>query len=190
MTHGERATFLGGAARALQGHCGVVVASLALALVATGCGARSELEAPRAERCAGEVTIEVPTTVPWFDTGVDLTAGERLRISAIGIVRYGGNPKQVTTADGGDFTGQELFDTAVYPKTIIVSLIGKVGGTVAVDTGTPLPEGVSGKGAGFVGTLYDEVAPVSGRLFLGFNDQRQAFGDNVGAFTVTIEPGC
>ena len=47
-----------------------------------------------------------------------------------------------------------------------------------VGTGTPLLEGTPDDGPGFVGASYDEIAPESGRLFLGFNDQKQALGDN------------
>ena len=171
--------------------CRAGTVALAAALLACGCGARTGLRASLDDRCADESTvIEVPSTNAWFDTGFDVAAGQRLRITATGIVHYGGDPKQVTDADGGHYTGKKFFTTAVLPNAVIVSLIGKVGGTTAVDTGTPLPEGTPGDGPGFVGTFYDEVVPESGRLFLGFNDQRQAFGDNVGGFTVTITPDC
>jgi len=168
-----------------QGAFAIVVAS---ALVA--CGARTELDAPLDAPCARSSTLDVPVDAPWFDTGIDVVAGERLRVSALGIVRYGGDAKQVTDANGGNFDGQQFFSTAVLPDTVVCSLVGKVGGSTAVDTGTPLPEGTPGDGPGFVGTTYDEIVPTSGRLFLGFNDQRQAFGDNRGSFAVTIQLGC
>ncbi|HEX7602861.1 MAG TPA: hypothetical protein VF316_14695, partial [Polyangiaceae bacterium] len=63
-------------------------------------------------------------------------------------------------------------------------------GTTAMDTGAPVPEGAPGSGAGFVGSSYDEVMTASGPLFLGYNDQRDWFYDNVGSFTVTITTGC
>jgi hypothetical protein len=162
------------------------------ALLVCGCGARSSLGVPVADdACAPEpATLQVPPTTPWFDTGIDVTAGQRVHILATGTVRYGGDPKQVTDANGGHFTGQKFFTTAVLPNTVVVSLTGKVGGTTAVDTGTPLPEGTPGDGAGFVGAAYDEIVPESGRLFLGFNDRVNAFGDNSGGFTVTITLSC
>ena len=186
------------------------VGASVVAVVLVACGARTQLDAisddaatrdadardtaPRDARveaaCGTVVTLQVPGDGPWFDTSVDVVAGERLRITASGVVRYGGDAKQVTDPNGGDYTGAQFFSTAVLPNTIICSLIGKVGGTTAVDTGTPLPEGTPGDGPGFVGTSYDEIVPESGRLFLGFNDQRQAFSDNSGAFTVTITLGC
>ncbi len=166
-------------------------AVLWLALLVCGCGARSTLDAPTADRCAGETaSLEVPSATPWFDTGVDVIAGQRLRITATGMVRYGENAQQVTDADGGHYTGKKLFATAVLPTTVVCSLIGKVGGTTAIDTGAPLPEGTPSGGPGFVGVSYDEIVLESGRLFLGFNDQKQTFGDNSGAFTVTITLIC
>jgi hypothetical protein len=164
---------------------------LGWALLAGGCGARSTLDAPLGEKCVPEMTsMQVPITTPWFDTGIDVAAGQRLQITATGTVRYGAMDKQVTDANGGNFTGKKFFMAAVYPSTVVCSLIGKVGGTAEVGTGTPLPEGTPDDGAGFVGTSYDEIVPESGRLFLGFNDQVQAFGDNSGTFTVTITLSC
>lgn len=134
--------------------------------------------------------IHVRSETPWFDTGIDVSAGSRLTVRAAGIVRYGGSPQQVTDANGGNFDGQMFFYTAVLPNTVIVSLIGKIGGSVSLDTGTPVPEGTPGDGPGFIGVSYDRVLPASGRLFLGFNDQRTMFGDNSGSFTVSITLRC
>ena len=162
-----------------------------LVLLVCGCGARSTLDAPLDGECARETAnMDVPSTTPWFDTGIDVTAGQHLHITATGTVRYGGDEKQVTGANGGHYTGKKFFMAAVLPTTVVVSLIGKVGGTAAVGAGTPLPEGTPDDGPGFVGTSYDEIVAESGRLFLGFNDQKQAFGDNSGAFTVTITLIC
>lgn len=174
---------------------------VAFAFALLHCGARTEIYAtsePLADSgttfdaaCHPRMrTVQVPVTAPWFDTGVDVPAGARLTISASGTARYGTDPRQITDANGGNFDGQKFFASSVLPNTIIVSLIGKLGGSVAVDTGTPLLEGVRGNGEGFVGVKYDRVVSTSGRLFLGFNDQRQAFGDNDGAFVVTIVVGC
>ena len=164
---------------------------LGLSLLVCGCGARTALDVPLDEGCVSETTsLQVPSTTPWFDTGIDVTAGQHLHITATGMVRYGGNPEQVTDANGGHYTGKKFFTTAVLPTTVVCSLTGKVGGTTAVDTGTLLLEGTPDDGPGFVGASYDEIVPESGRLFLGFNDRKQAFGDNIGAFTVTITLSC
>ena len=164
---------------------------LGLALLLCGCGARTTLGVPRDGECPPEtVSLEVPSTAPWFDTGIDVIAGQRLRITATGIARYGADAKQVADANGGNFTGKKFFDAAVLPTTVVCSLIGKVGGTDAIGTGTLLLEGTPNDGLGFIGTSYDEIVPESGRLFLGYNDQKKAFGDNSGAFTVTITLDC
>jgi len=154
-----------------------------------GCGARTSLEVgeQQDEGCVFKtITIQVPSTTAWFDTGLDVLPGQRLQITTTGTVHYGVSPEQVTDANGGTASGKKFFTTAVLPNTVVVSLIGKVGGSTAVDTGTPLLEGTPNEGTGFIGTSYDKLVPEGGRLFLGFNDQKQAFGDNSGSFTVTI----
>lgn len=177
-----------------SGGCGILRKSgvvLWLVLLLCGCGARTTLDVPLDGECVREpVSMQVPSTTPWFDTGIDVTAGQRLHITATGTVRYGGKAEQVIDADGGNYTGKKFFMAAVLPTTMVCSLIGKVGGTTALGTGTPLLEGTPSDGPGFVGTSYDEIVPESGRLFLGFNDQKEAFGDNSGEFTVTITLIC
>jgi hypothetical protein len=140
--------------------------------------------------CGGSATLQVPITVPWSDTGLDVPLDARLTVHASGIVQYGPMSSQTTDANGGNFDGTRFFPASVLPNAITVSLIGKIGGTTDVGTGIPVPEGVPGDGAGFVGTTYDEIIPESGRLFLGFNDQIGYFGDNSGAFTVMITITC
>lgn len=160
-------------------------------LLVCGCGARSSLGAGRAEGCReGGASVEVPSTTPWFDTGVDVVDDQHLQIAATGMVQYGEKPEQVTDADGGHYSGTKFFASAVLPTTVVVSLIGKIGGSAAIGTGTLLPEGAPDDGPGFVGTSYDEFVPETGRLFLGFNDQPQAFGDNTGTFAATITLSC
>ena len=131
-------------------------------------------------------TLQIPCTQEWTDTGIDIAAGSLVGITASGTVQYGYLGEQVTDANGGDYTGQQFFPTAVLPNTIIVSLIGKIGGSTAIDTGTPIPEGTFGKGPGFVGTSYSQVVSTGGRLFLGFNDQLGAYYDNYGSFSVNV----
>jgi hypothetical protein len=179
------------------------VAVAAGALTLAQCGSRSEL-ASGGDATAGAaadakvvsdacvpqtVTLEVSSTAPWVATGLSVSAGARLRVRATGTVRYGGGAEQVGDANGSSF-GQKFYPAAVLPNAIVASLIGKVGGTTAVDTGSPVPEGAPGSGAGFVGASYDELMITSGPLFLGYNDQREWFYDNVGSFAVTITLGC
>ena len=37
---------------------------------------------------ATTLTVEVPSTIPWFDTGIDVTSGQLLQIEASGTVRF------------------------------------------------------------------------------------------------------
>lgn len=166
-------------------------------VVASACGARTELNSLLAapdeagpdgdDSCvSSDSHLALPSNAPWTDTGVDVLAGSRLIISVSGMVRYGPNASQTTDANGGNYDGTKFFADSVLPNAVTVSVIGKVGGTTMVGSGTPLPEGIEGDGAGFVGTSYDQVVSESGRLFLGFNDQTGYFGDNSGSFDVSI----
>ena len=149
-------------------------------LAICACGSRTELDAfHEAGPCspsAREITI--PITTPWTDTGIDVTAGTLVTIHASGKARYGPLAPQVTDANGGNFDGQQFFPSAVYPKVVVCSLIGRIGDE-------PVP-----KKGGFVGVDYEESMTASGRLFLGFNDQVGQFGDNSGAFDVSVTTSC
>jgi hypothetical protein len=140
-------------------------------------------------------TLGVPDTVPWTDTGIYLTAGSQLNITATGTVHYSTSSYQVCDANGGDYTGAQFLSDVMLPNTVCHSLVGKIGGTTDVGTGTTVPEGTPGDGPGFVGTSYNELISTSGELFLGFNDNPSVFWDNSGSFSVTIsitpvpEPG-
>ncbi len=143
--------------------------------------------------------FNVDVTAPWRDTGIDVVAGQTIQMTTDPSqrVQFGfGGPFGIRTitADGiGDegvgpgADGTQLGGTSfVLPGTVIWSLIGKIGGTTAVGSGTALPEGRPGKGAGFVGSSYSQPIQTSGRLFLGFNDEVGGFFDNAGSFAVMI----
>jgi hypothetical protein len=131
--------------------------------------------------------MNIPSTTAWTDTGINVSAGDQLIISAAGLVVYGPIAPQVTGPGGTNYDGTQFFADAVYPSTTIVSLIGKVGGSTTVGTGAAVPEGAPGNGLGYVGTSYNQIMTSSGRLFLGFNDRVGFFGDNSGSFTVNIQ---
>jgi hypothetical protein len=147
-------------------------------------------------------TIAVPVTEPWFDTGIDVSAGQRLIMNTDPNQRvrfgFGGSTPggRFANADGIGDEGvppgldgtQPIGEKGVIPGTIITALLGKIGGTTEIGTGTPLPEGKPGKGLGFVGTAYDQIVPTGGRLFLGYNDEFDTFFDNDGAFRVDVVP--
>ena len=133
--------------------------------------------------------LQVPATSPWYDTGINISSGWQLSITATGLATYNafqiGGPL-ATNANGGDVTGKNFFSDAVLPSAEVHSLIGKTGGTTNVGSGTPVPEGLAGYGAGFVGESYSKQIITSGRLFLGFNDEAPFFYDNSGGFAVTV----
>jgi hypothetical protein len=138
---------------------------------------------------AHAATFTMPVTAPWFDTGIDIFSGQRISITANGTVSYATSSPGVN-ADGigpGYDGNQKLVNTTI-PNTIHLSLIGKVGGTTGIGDGTPVPEGLPGKGTGFVGSAYDQIIPYSGRLFLGLNDTDSNFGDNSGSFSIQVVP--
>ena len=130
--------------------------------------------------------ISVPANTPWTDTGIFVNSGTTLDIQASGTVVYGALPQQVTGPGGTNYDGQQFFSGAVLPTTTIVSLIGKIGGTTTIGTGTPVPGGLPGNGPGYVGSSYSELIGTGGELFLGFNDQTTSFGDDSGSFAVTV----
>ncbi len=140
----------------------------------------------RANSSARIVEIAIPSSTPWTDTGIDVPNGSLLSIEAKGQVIYWDVNNARTDANGVNWDGERFFQNAILPDAIVVSLIGKIGGTTNLGSGTPVPAGRSGDGAGFVGKSYHEFIPESGRLFLGFNDTPNAFGDNIGSFHVTI----
>ena len=111
------------------------------------------------------VIVTVDAKHPWVDSGLAVRKGERLSFEAIGTVKWGGKPGQVAGPDGHD---------AKAGKPGKGGLIGRVG-----YNGKPFPIGSAN---------MPILMPKSGELFLGINDF--IFGDNAGAFTVTIlRPG-
>jgi hypothetical protein len=131
--------------------------------------------------------LSISSTSPWTDTGISVYAGALLSIQATGTVSYFGDNTQAVTGPGGtNYDGTQFFPESVYPNTTVVSLIGKIGGTTTIGTGTALPGGLPGNGVGYVGSSYSEVVPTTGELFLGFNDQVGSFGDNSGSFQVSV----
>jgi hypothetical protein len=119
---------------------------------------------------AANGAIIVAANQPWTDTGITVRKGDRVSFNTTGQIRVtlGDSPEGVATADGsGTFQGSR----ARYPVPIVPvgALIFKVGNSA------PSP----------IGTNSQPITmPANGRLFLGINDDE--FGDNSGAFTVTI----
>jgi len=108
--------------------------------------------------------IEVPASASWVDTGIEVTQGAELEITASGQWSNAGPPAK---GPGG-------FDGYVHPGTVLASaplaaLIGKVGEEMFA-----------------VGERFAGRSPATGRLYLSINDTAGTFGDNQGVLKVTI----
>ena len=151
---------------ALAGLCAVSVALLAVGLSSA--------------TAASEKIVSVPGNQPWTDTGVALTQGEAVTISASGTIKWGSS-SPLDSPVGRTF-GQ---------------LNGKAGtcGSVAYAGGSPFPAPgvncysmlfkIGSSGIAFpTGKKISFTSPVAGELFLGVNDT--FFGDNTGSWSATI----
>ncbi len=107
------------------------------------------------------VAVRVEARHPWVDSGLTVRKGDRLSFTADGMIQWGTKSDQVAGPEGHG---------AKPGKLGAGGLIGRVG-----YTGKPFPIG---------STRTPIVMPSSGKLFLGINDF--IFGDNAGAFSVTI----
>jgi hypothetical protein len=119
---------------------------------------------------SGGNTATVNADQPWTDTGIDVRTGDQLRFSVTGQIQIAaGNGSDVTANANGD--GNFPGSRAKYPVPALPvgGLIGRVGNSA------PFPIGASGQPIRM---------PARGRLYLGINDDE--FGDNSGAFTVTV----
>lgn len=119
------------------------------------------------------VTFALPVTAPWYDTGISVSAGNVVMVSASGSVYIGwlsdasleyetpaGCPGFSTSAPPGPFLAPDL------PAW---SLIGRIG-----PSGAPFE----------IGTGVTFTAPTSGELYLSMNDNY--FDDNYGSWTVEV----
>lgn len=117
---------------------------------------------------ANEVVV-VNAETRWTDTGIDVTAGDRLQVRAEGTIVLSSNNNGTDTATAaGSRTGRKAAD-APFPQMLAGGLIARVG-----DSG-PFFFGDGGS----LGQV-----PSTGRLFLGVNDD--FLRDNRGEFRVTI----
>ena len=110
-------------------------------------------------------SVNVNAAQQWTDTGIEVNAGDRVAFEASGEVRFGTSAGMTATPNGNDaFHGN--FSARGLPAG---ALIGRVG------NGAPFGIGMQ---------TQPLAMPGAGRLYLGVNDDK--FGDNSGAFAVTI----
>ena len=113
----------------------------------------------------------------WQATGVIVSAGQTLNIQATGLVIYIEDSSFPPLSPDGFGAFGPSDPSNLLPSAPFGTLIGKIGST-------PVPEALPGFGAGFVGSSYSQTMPISGELYLAFNDN--VYSDNGGSFTATI----
>jgi Ca2+-binding EF-hand superfamily protein len=110
--------------------------------------------------------IRVEATQPWTDTGINLRAGDTVTFDAQGTVRIS-NGRNDIAGVGGTLSGRREAN-APLPNQVAGALIARIGNSPAM----------------FIGNRRSVRAPLSGRLYLGVNDDY--FDDNAGDFQVTV----
>jgi hypothetical protein len=112
-------------------------------------------------------TIVVPANQQWTPTGVHVNFGDKLQLQISGQISLRPNdPKDVAIPQGSLL--QRYAPNAPMPKVLAGALIGRI------DSGQPFG----------IGNLASILAPASGTLYLGINDD--VVSDNTGQFSVTI----
>lgn len=111
-------------------------------------------------------TVRVDSKQRWTDSGLTVRAGEVLTFESTGTITMSADGGD-TAAPGGSTRGRRAPDAPVLNQL--------AGGLIArIDDHGPI----------FVGGRRSIAAPVSGRLYLGVNDDH--LSDNNGEFSVTI----
>ena len=142
---------------------------------------RRDLRLPRSGQ---EIFLDVTVmgNKDWTDTGIEVFEGQEISFQAFGtIYLQKGNPARCSP-DGYDLrTMQQPF-----PDRNMGSLIGKVAVLISmeVDEESGKETRYEIKEKFFIGAESRMRMPISGRLFLGINEN--LVGDNDGAFSVSI----
>jgi hypothetical protein len=140
--------------------------------------------ASRPARASSSATVTVPADQTWTGTGIALSAGEEVMVSATGTIDYG--PGNTPSSPAGYRFSQRVprggtCGTDAYapgaapfpaPGVNCWSMLFRIGAS-----GVPFP----------AGTKISFTSPVSGELYLGINDN--AVSDNRGSWTATITTG-
>ena len=158
----------------------IVVLAIPLSLIAgpTVQAASAHVSTPASDTRASQKTVIVPATQQWTDTGTALQAGT-VSFKASGTINVqSGNPLFTNTpagqgpADPGCIGNSDTpwGDDWTAEGLPCWSLIGRIG------DGSPFEIGDGG--------TFTVSSP--GELYLGVNDQADAFGDNSGYWTVSV----
>ena len=127
--------------------------------------------------------LDVDASKQWLDTGIDLRAEEKLRISATGTITY-------PAADASKSAGKSAAKS-FGPDGLARGWADLVHQYAVSDAGHGALIGRLGSGDGaqpfLVGAASEYQAPVAGRLFLGLNQSQKDAGTAAGSFHVKIE---
>jgi hypothetical protein len=113
------------------------------------------------------VEIIVPPTQRWFDTGIDVRAGNTIEFQASGNIRMSTGNDNDGANPAGAWSGRRA-DNAPFNDRPAGALIGRIG------NGSPL----------FMGEAGRVRATTTGRLYLSVNDDY--LQDNSGEYRVTL----
>ena len=115
--------------------------------------------------------LDVQPTSGWVDTGIDLSAGDSVRISATGQLQYS-NARQSNGPEGLPRGFADLVRVFQLNDSGRGALIARIGSS---DADRPF----------LVGALSNTQAQVAGRLFVAIN--QSSFDNATGSYHVTIE---
>jgi LssY C-terminus len=122
--------------------------------------------------------FNVPATIEWLDTNLDLRAGERIRLTASGTIKYPADKKhpdgRTFGPDGLERSYEDLIHQYAVTDAGHVALVARLG---PADSGQPF----------LVGASKEYEAPVAGRLFLGINQSLKNASTATGKFHVKVE---
>jgi len=111
-------------------------------------------------------TVHVNSQYRWTDTGIDVRAGQTVTLDSSGTIQMSDNAQDTATPAGSN-TGRRAPDAPILNQ-LAGALLARIG-----DYG-PI----------FVGDRASFTAPVTGRLYLGVNDDH--LPDNRGEFVVNV----
>jgi hypothetical protein len=132
--------------------------TLLAAVLSIPCAHAAATPAPAADSKSATVTIAGDKT--WIDTGMDVTAGDKLHITATGTVTMGKDTG--VTPNGVQRGWLDTIRPLTVPSAGRGALVGRIGNS---DAATPFLVGADG-------TI---TVPIAGRLYLGINqDATQA----------------
>jgi hypothetical protein len=151
--------------------CAIAIACSALAHSAAA-GARQDGQK--------SYELDIAATKQWSDTNINLRAGEKLSITAMGEIAYPpADPSKSQTSqtlgpDGLSRGWKDLLHEYAVPNGAHGALIGRLGSD---DSAQPF----------LLGASKEYTAPVAGRLFLGLNESLKDASTATGSFHVKIE---